>query len=90
MCRGSTRIYIHCLDFHYNIFLYVFFIVKKTAFICEFQHTPLRKIIFFSIFHTSCMRFWRYVSKSLKVCSHLLVCASVKNFWKNSCWEFTP
>jgi hypothetical protein len=34
-------------------FSYAIFIVK-TAFVCEFQHTPLRKMIFFSMFHTSC------------------------------------
>jgi hypothetical protein len=27
---------------------------QKTAFVCEFQHTPVRKMIFFSMFHTSC------------------------------------
>jgi hypothetical protein len=30
------------------------FYCQKTAFVCEFQHTPLWKIIFFSMFHTSC------------------------------------
>jgi hypothetical protein len=29
VCRGSTRVYVHDLDFQYNNFLYVFFIVKK-------------------------------------------------------------
>jgi hypothetical protein len=27
---------------------------QKIAFVCEFQHTPLWKINFFSMFHTSC------------------------------------
>jgi hypothetical protein len=31
-----------------------YFYCQKTAFICEFQHTPLQKMIFFSMFHTSC------------------------------------
>jgi hypothetical protein len=46
MCRRSTKVYVHHLNFQYNKFLYVFFIVKKTAFVCEFQHTPLLKMIF--------------------------------------------
>jgi hypothetical protein len=29
MCRRSTRIYVHHLDFQYNNFLYVFLIVKN-------------------------------------------------------------
>jgi hypothetical protein len=29
------------------------FYCQKTAFVCEFQHTPLRKMIFSSMFHTS-------------------------------------
>jgi hypothetical protein len=32
MCRGSTRISVHYLDFQYNNFLFVFFIVKKWPF----------------------------------------------------------
>ena len=35
------------------------------AFVCEFQHTPLSKIIIFSMFHTSCgMRFCKHVHNS--------------------------
>jgi hypothetical protein len=30
------------------------FYCQKTAFLCEFQHTPLQKMIFSSMFHTSC------------------------------------
>jgi hypothetical protein len=30
------------------------FYCQKTAFVCEFQHTPLWKMIFSSMFHTSC------------------------------------
>jgi hypothetical protein len=55
MHRGSTRVYVHHLDFQYNDFLYVFSVCcQKMAFVCEFQHTPRRKMIFFSMFHTSC------------------------------------
>jgi hypothetical protein len=54
LCRRGTRVCVHHLDFQYNNFLYVFFIVKKKAFVCEFQQTPLWKMIFFSMFHTSC------------------------------------
>jgi hypothetical protein len=53
MCRGSTRVCIHYLDFQYNNFSCLFY-CQKTAFVCEFQHIPLRKMIFFSMFHTSC------------------------------------
>jgi hypothetical protein len=27
---------------------------QKMVFVCEFQHTPLRKMSFSSMFHTSC------------------------------------
>jgi hypothetical protein len=36
-----------------EFFIYLFY-CQKTAFVYEFQQTPLRKMIFFSIFHTSC------------------------------------
>jgi hypothetical protein len=67
MCRRSTRLYIHHLDFQDNKFIYVFFIVKKMAFVCEIQRTPLWKMIF-----SQCstpflgMRFWRHVPNSLR------------------------
>jgi hypothetical protein len=35
-------------------FFICLFYCQKTAFVCEFQHTPLRKMIFFSMFHNSC------------------------------------
>jgi hypothetical protein len=34
-------------------FFICYFYCQKKAFVCEFQHTPLRKMIFFSMFHTS-------------------------------------
>jgi hypothetical protein len=43
------------------------FYCQKTAFVCEFQHTPLRKMIF-----SQCstplvdMRFWGHVPNSLR------------------------
>jgi hypothetical protein len=46
VCKGSIRIYVHHLNFQYNNFLCLFF-GQKMAFVCEFQHTPLRKMIFF-------------------------------------------
>jgi hypothetical protein len=37
------------------------------AFVCEFQHTPLQKMIFFSIFRTSCgYEIWGHVPNSLR------------------------
>jgi hypothetical protein len=32
-------------------FFICYFYCQKTAFVCEFQHTPLRKIIFLATFH---------------------------------------
>jgi hypothetical protein len=43
-CKRGTRACFHCSDFQSKNFSYAIFIVKKR---CEFQHTPLRKIIFF-------------------------------------------
>jgi hypothetical protein len=34
-------------------FSYAFFWGQKPALVCEFQHTPLRKMNFFTMFHTS-------------------------------------
>jgi hypothetical protein len=36
-----------------ELFIYLFY-CQKMAFVYEFQHTPLREMIFFSMFHTSC------------------------------------
>jgi hypothetical protein len=54
MYRAGTRAYFHRLDFQSKNFSYALFIVKKTAFVCEFQHTPLWKLMIFSRFHTLC------------------------------------
>jgi hypothetical protein len=54
VCRGRTKACAHHLDFQYNNFLYALLYCQKTPFVREFQHIPLWKIIFFSIFHTSC------------------------------------
>jgi hypothetical protein len=35
-------------------FLICYFYCQKTAFVCEFQHTPLWKLMIFSRFHISC------------------------------------
>jgi hypothetical protein len=35
------------------IIFHMLFLLSKTAFVCEFQHTPLCKMMFFSRFHTS-------------------------------------
>jgi hypothetical protein len=43
MCRGSTRVYVRCLDFQYNNFLYVFFIVKKRPLYVNFNIPPCGK-----------------------------------------------
>jgi hypothetical protein len=42
-----------------------YFYCQKTAFVCEFQHTPLWKLMIFSRFHTLCgMRFCGHVPNS--------------------------
>jgi hypothetical protein len=43
------------LPFGFSIqeFIICLFYCQRTAFVCEFQHTPLRKMIFFSMLHTS-------------------------------------
>jgi hypothetical protein len=53
MCRRSNRVCVHHLNFQYNNFYICLFYCQKMAFVCEF-HTPLQKMIFFSMFHTSC------------------------------------
>jgi hypothetical protein len=35
-------------------FFICYFYCQKTAFVCEFQHTPLWKLILFSRFYTLC------------------------------------
>jgi hypothetical protein len=66
MCKGSIRVCVHYLDFQFSNFLYVFYVVKKRP-LYEFQHTPLRKMIFFAMFHTSCgHEIWGYVPNSLR------------------------
>jgi hypothetical protein len=39
--------------FNLRIF-HMLFLLSKTAFVCEFQHTPLWKLMIFSRFHISC------------------------------------
>jgi hypothetical protein len=51
-CRRGTRACFHHLDFQSKNFSYAIFIVKKMAFVGEFQHTPLWKLMIFSRFHT--------------------------------------
>jgi hypothetical protein len=53
MRRGGTRACFHHSDFQSKNF-YLPFYCQKIAFVCEFQHIPLRKMIFFSMFHISC------------------------------------
>jgi hypothetical protein len=67
MYRGSTRVYIHRLDFQYNNFIYVFFIVKKRPLYVNFSIPPCRKC-FFSQCSTPLvgMKFWKHVPNSLR------------------------
>jgi hypothetical protein len=50
MCRGGTRACFYHSNFQSKNFLYF---GQKTAFVYEFQHTPLWKLMIFSRFHTS-------------------------------------
>jgi hypothetical protein len=54
MCRGSSSLYMFTIWIFKTIILICLFYCQKMAIVCEFQHTPLRKMIFFSMFHTSC------------------------------------
>jgi hypothetical protein len=45
-CRRGTRICFHHLGFSIQEFFICYFYCEKTAFVCEFQHTPWWKIIF--------------------------------------------
>jgi hypothetical protein len=62
MCRRSTRVYVHRLDFQYNNFLYIFYIVKNRPLYVNFRIPPCRKW-FFSQCSTPLvgMRFWGHV-----------------------------
>jgi hypothetical protein len=42
------------------------FCCQKTAFVCEFQHTPLQRMMFLLMFYTGGMRFLGYVPNSLR------------------------
>jgi hypothetical protein len=67
MFSESTRVCIHCLDFQYNIFLYVFFIVKKQPLYMNFNIPPCGRW-FFSQCSTPLvdMRFWGHVPTHLE------------------------
>jgi hypothetical protein len=43
------------LRFSFKEFFLCLFYCQKTAFVCEFQHTPLCKMMFFSRFHVLCV-----------------------------------
>jgi hypothetical protein len=67
MFRRSTRVYVPHLDFQYNNFQYVFFIVKKRPVYVNFSIPPCGRWCF-----SQCstplvaMRFWMHVPNSLK------------------------
>ena len=53
--------------FSIQIFFICYFYCQKTAFVCEFQHTPLRKIIFWQPSTTLVnMRFCTHVPNSTR------------------------
>jgi hypothetical protein len=56
-----------CSPFGFSIKqnLVCLFYCQKITFVCEFEHTPLRKMIFFSMSHTLVnMRFCKHVPNS--------------------------
>jgi hypothetical protein len=65
MCRGGTNAYAHRLNFQYNNFGDVFFIVKKRPLLVNFSIPHCRKYIFSqcSTPHV-CMRLCRHVPNS--------------------------
>jgi hypothetical protein len=68
ICRRGIKVCAHHLDFQYNNFLCAFFYCqKRTPFKCEFQHTPLKKIILFQCCTALvCMIFCSHVPNSLR------------------------
>jgi hypothetical protein len=63
MYRGGTRACFHYLDFNPRIF-HTLFLLSKNGLVCEFQHTPLWKLMIFSRFHTLCGHeiLWTYLT----------------------------
>jgi hypothetical protein len=53
MYRGGHQSMCTPFGFSVQEFSICFFQCQKTAFVCEFQHTPLCKMMFFSRFHMS-------------------------------------
>jgi hypothetical protein len=66
MFLKNKNFYVFTVWIFNTITFYISFLYYKIAFVCEFQHIPLRKMMFFSMFRTSCMRFWGHVSNSLR------------------------
>jgi hypothetical protein len=53
-CRGGARACFHYLNFSIQEIFIFYLYCQKTAFVCEFQHTPLWKLMIFSRFHSLC------------------------------------
>jgi hypothetical protein len=51
MSRGSTKVYAYSLDFQYNNFLYIFFIVKKRPLYVNFNIPLVENDFFFNVPH---------------------------------------
>ena len=66
ICRGGTKVCVHCLNFQYNNFSYVFFVVKKSLYV-NLSIPPCGIFIFFkcSTSHVG-IRFCRHVPNSTK------------------------
>jgi hypothetical protein len=54
LCVEESLEYVFTIWIFNTIISCMFFYCQKMAFVCEFQHTPLWKMIFFSMFYTSC------------------------------------
>jgi hypothetical protein len=54
VCVEEALEHFSLFGFSIQEFFTCLFYCQKMAFVCEFQHTRLWKMIFFSMFHTSC------------------------------------
>jgi hypothetical protein len=63
-------------------FFVCLFYCPKTAFVCEFQHTPFWKIIFSSMFHTSYVWVWDFVNIYLTHLETRIKCRTIHAYLK--------
>ena len=79
--RWHTKACAHCLDFQYNNFSLCFLYCQKTTFVCEFQHTPLWKIIFF-LNASHFLWIWDFVDINLTHLGTRIKCCTIHAYLK--------